>query len=75
MGFNYKKHHDKVSNSGNSDVDVNTNVKFYMDLMPIAYAILYSSLASKKLSKKEFEYAIRKLEDYKSNKKNSTSKK
>ena len=57
----------KVSNSGNSDVDVNTNIDVHIDVMPIALAILYSSLANKQLSKKQFQYAMKKLDEYKSN--------
>lgn len=56
----------KISNSGNSDVDVNTKIDVYIDVMPIAFAILYSSLAKKQISKNEFENAIKKLNEYKS---------
>lgn len=48
-----------VSYSGNSDVDVDVTV----DTTPIAYAMLYTLLASKQISNHEFKAAVRKLED------------
>ncbi|MBD1381022.1 hypothetical protein [Metabacillus arenae] len=50
-----------MNNSGNSDVDVNVNV--LVDVMPIAYAILCSSLAKNEMSIQEFDKAIQKLEE------------
>lgn len=48
-----------IRQSGNSDVDV----KVQVDTTPIAYAMLCSLLATKQLSKEEFETAVSKLED------------
>lgn len=48
-----------VRESGNSDVDVNILV----DTTPIAYAMLCSLLATKQLTKSEFEKAVQKLDD------------
>lgn len=61
----------KVTHSGNSDVDVYTNIQ--IDVMPIAFAILYSLLAMKKLSNEEFELAIRRLEEFSINQDFGTS--
>lgn len=57
-----------IRQSGNSDVDVSVEV----DTTPIAYAMLCSLLATKQLSNKEFEAAVRKLEEL-TNKKESHS--
>lgn len=51
----------KVSNSGNSDVDI----KIHIDLSSIAFAMLYSLYANKQLSSEELESAISRLEEYK----------
>lgn len=50
-----------ISKSGNSDVDVNVNVN--VDTRPIAYALLISLNKQKKISREEFEEAIRELDD------------
>ncbi|OMP67374.1 hypothetical protein [Domibacillus epiphyticus] len=50
-----------IGESGNSDVDVNVDVK--VDTMPIAFAMLCSLWAAKQLSDEDFELAVRKLED------------
>lgn len=51
----------KIGHSGNSDVDVFTHVE--VDTKPIAYAMLCSLYAQRKLSKNEFNLAVRKLEE------------
>jgi len=61
----------KVTHSGNSNVDVYTNVQ--IDVMPLAFAILYSLLSMKILSNEEFELAIRRLEEYSINQDFGTS--
>ncbi|CDQ39923.1 MULTISPECIES: hypothetical protein [Virgibacillus] len=48
-----------VRHSGNSDVDVNVIV----DTTPMAYAMLCSMLASKQISDREFDDAVKKLDD------------
>lgn len=48
-----------VKESGNSDVDISIIV----DTMPIAYAMLCSLLATNQLTKREFEAAVRELEE------------
>ncbi|PLT31395.1 hypothetical protein [Peribacillus deserti] len=50
----------QVSHSGNSDVDVNLNVQ--VDTTAIAYALLCSMLATKQMTEKEFDIAVKKLE-------------
>ncbi len=52
-----------LSHSGNSDVDITIHV----DTKPIAFAMLYSLLATKQLSNEEFEKAVRRLDSLKSN--------
>ena len=49
-----------IGHSGNSDVDVFTHIE--VDTKPIAYAMLCSLYAQGKLSKNEFNLAVRKLE-------------
>lgn len=51
-----------VDRSGNSDVDVNINIQ--VDTTPIAYAMLYSLLAQRQLSKSEFMDALKLMEEY-----------
>lgn len=63
-----------IGNSGNSNVDVNVNIE--IDTAAIAYAILCSSLARKELTKDEFDFALKKLEELMSVKqKNKSSSK
>lgn len=50
-----------IGHSGNSDVDVFTHIE--VDTKPIAYAMLCSLYAQRKLSKNEFNLAVRKLEE------------
>lgn len=50
----------EVTNSGNSNVDMNVIVE--MDTKPIAYAMLCSLLATKQINYKEFEDALEVLE-------------
>lgn len=52
----------KVSDSGNSNVDV--QIKIDIDVKPIAFAMLYSLLASKQLTDLQFEEALKRLEDF-----------
>ncbi|WP_274854051.1 hypothetical protein [Bacillus methanolicus] len=54
----------QVAHSGNSDVNVHVNIQ--VDVTPIAFAVLYSLLATKQLSNEEFELALKKLEKFKS---------
>ncbi|MFC3040537.1 hypothetical protein ACFOGI_09795 [Virgibacillus xinjiangensis] len=49
-----------VSNSGNSDVDIDINI----DTTPMAYAMLCSMRATDQLSEHEFRKAVRKLENF-----------
>ncbi|WP_437833275.1 hypothetical protein ACQRXC_21105 (plasmid) [Niallia taxi] len=58
----------EINKSGNSDVDVFVNVE--IDTKPIAHAILCTLLATKKISKKEFEEALANLEEITKNHKN-----
>ncbi|MCT2345559.1 hypothetical protein M4D71_15485 [Niallia taxi] len=58
----------ELNKSGNSDVDVYVNVE--IDTKPIAHAILCTLLATKKISKKEFEEALIILEEITKNHKN-----
>lgn len=51
-----------IDHSGNSDVDVQINIQ--VDVKPIAFAILYSLLATKQLSNRDFENALKKLDEY-----------
>lgn len=51
----------KIGHSGNSDVDVFTHIE--VDTKPIAYAMLCSLYAQRKLSENEFNLAVRKLEE------------
>lgn len=51
----------EIGQSGNSDVDVYVNVE--IDTKPIAHAMLCTLLATKKISKKEFEEALINLEE------------
>ncbi|WP_197046591.1 hypothetical protein [Oceanobacillus salinisoli] len=48
-----------IRESGNSDVDVKVDV----DTTPIAYAMLCSLLATKQISSREFEEAVRKFDE------------
>ncbi|GLO64499.1 MULTISPECIES: hypothetical protein [Oceanobacillus] len=48
-----------IRESGNSDVDISILV----DTKPIAYAMLCSLLATKQLTRREFEKAVRELEE------------
>ena len=50
----------RINHSGNSDVDVSVNVE--VDVIPIAVAMLYTLLASKQISNREFESAIQRLQ-------------
>lgn len=52
-----------IHQSGNSDVDVTVKI----DTTPIAFAMLCSLLATKQLSNREFESAVRKLEELTNN--------
>lgn len=51
-----------ITHSGNSDVTVQITIQ--VDVKPIAFAILYSLVASKQLSTEEFESALQKLAEY-----------
>lgn len=51
-----------VSRSGNSEVDVNVEVR--IDLTPIAFAMLYSLLANQLLTDEGFDFALERLERY-----------
>jgi hypothetical protein len=59
-----------INNSGNSDVDI----RIAVDTTPIAFAMLCSLLASKQLSKEEFELAAQRLEDLTKNRKSHSVK-
>ncbi|RLL42931.1 hypothetical protein D8M04_15410 [Oceanobacillus piezotolerans] len=48
-----------IRESGNSDVDI----RIELDTTPIAYAMLCSMLATNQMSHREFQFAVRKLED------------
>ncbi|MFS0749399.1 hypothetical protein [Oceanobacillus sp. 1P07AA] len=48
-----------IRESGNSDVDISILV----DTKPIAYAMLCSLLATKQFTRREFEKAVRELEE------------
>ncbi|TRZ37037.1 hypothetical protein CEQ21_16230 [Niallia circulans] len=50
----------QIGESGNSDVDVYVNVE--VNTNPIAYAMLCSLLATKQITRSEFDEAIRNLE-------------
>ncbi|MCE4050733.1 MULTISPECIES: hypothetical protein [Bacillaceae] len=50
----------QIGQSGNSDVDVYVNIE--IDTKPIAYALLSSLLATKQITRFEFEEAIKNLE-------------
>jgi hypothetical protein len=52
----------KVSESGNSNVDV--HIKINVDVKPIAFAMLYSLFSSKQLTELQFEEALKRLEEY-----------
>ncbi|MGG0739205.1 hypothetical protein [Niallia taxi] len=58
----------EINKSGNSDVDVYVNVE--IDTKPIAHAILCTLLATRKISKKDFEEALANLEEITKNHKN-----
>lgn len=51
-----------VSQSGNSDVNINIDIQ--IDVKPIAFAYLYSLLASQQISNEDFEKAIKRLNEY-----------
>lgn len=53
-----------VDRSGNSDVDVDVNINIQVDTTPIAYAMLYSLLAQRQLSKSEFMDALKLMDEY-----------
>ncbi|MEM5016725.1 hypothetical protein WKH31_10580 [Metabacillus indicus] len=54
----------QISESGNSNVDVHVSIQ--VDTKPIAMAMLYSLLASGKLTPQEFAEAIQRIEEYQS---------
>ncbi|WP_051348624.1 hypothetical protein [Peribacillus kribbensis] len=62
----------QVNHSGNSDVDVNLNVE--IDTTAIAYALLCSMLATKQMTEKQFNTAVRKLDGLTKNKKEKKKK-
>ncbi len=45
--------------------DSEVNLHLHMDVTPIAFAMLYTLFAEKKLSNKDFEAALRKLDEFK----------
>ena len=51
----------KIGQSGNSDVDVYVNIE--VDTKPIAYAMLSSLLATKQITRSQYEEAIRNLKE------------
>lgn len=50
----------RVSHSGNSNVTINITI----DLLPLAFAQLYSLYATKQISSDEFELALSKLKEF-----------
>ncbi|MCA1063966.1 hypothetical protein QTG56_01925 [Rossellomorea sp. AcN35-11] len=50
-----------ITGSGNSDVDVHITID--VDVKPVAFAMLYSLLASKQLTAEQFEEAWKRLQE------------
>ncbi|MFD2216861.1 hypothetical protein [Metabacillus endolithicus] len=51
----------RIEKSGNSDVDVHITID--LDVKPVAFAMLYSLLASQQLTSDQFEEAIKRLQE------------
>lgn len=51
----------EINNSGNSEVDVHITID--IDVKPVAFAMLYSLLASKQLTEHQFEDALKRLQE------------
>ncbi|MDQ0228961.1 hypothetical protein [Metabacillus malikii] len=58
LAQNFLANESTLSHSGNSDVDID----ILIDTKPIAFAMLYSLLASKQLTQNEFEEAVKRLD-------------
>ncbi|XQY91006.1 hypothetical protein ACNRWW_15960 [Metabacillus sp. HB246100] len=50
-----------IEKSGNSDIDIYITID--LDVKPVAFAMLYSLLASKQLSTEQFEDAMKRLHE------------
>ncbi len=59
----------KVSNSGNSTVNIDITVE--VDVKPIAFAILYSLYVTNQLPEQELDKALKRLESFTGNLENS----
>lgn len=55
----------KVSNSGNSTVNIDITVE--VDVKPIAFAIIYSLYVTNQLTEQELDKALKRLEAFTSN--------